>query len=527
MILILLIFSFVISTFEYKILVFNLLFAKSHVNYMNNLGDLLQEGGHNVTILRVPMNPDVEGSRTKIANEIESKYRNKEIDEKAKIMKIVEKGSWISRNSENPFNFAFELYEVTKWGTKACEFTINNSELMEELINEKFDLGIVEAFFPCGLGVLKHINITKHISVMSGALFDPFYSRFGLSFYTMQIPSIASPFTPQMSYKERFYNFFAYITLEITYYNHISAGNNMFSKYTKTSNIDLDKELISSAFFVSNDDPIVSYSTPQCPKILRLGGLLIGKPKPLNNEFDKLLNIREKNVIISFGSIAKSCLMTDEMKLGMVKIFKSFPNITFIWKYEEDRPDILNGIENVVTSKWIPQVDLLNDPRVSLFVTHGGMNTLNEVAYFGVPVLTIPLFGDQPRNAKMYEFAQIGKSIDKKDLVENNDLIISLFKELLEDPKYKENAIKISTYIKNRPYDLKEVFLKHIDFAAKFGNVQQLGVYNENMPFWKYLMLDVIAGIILIIILSISVLYRMFCTMKFMFTYAKAHEKVE
>uniref|UniRef100_A0A0K0FCN9 glucuronosyltransferase n=1 Tax=Strongyloides venezuelensis TaxID=75913 RepID=A0A0K0FCN9_STRVS len=524
---IILISSLIISSSEYKILVFNPIFTGSHAMYMNNLADLLQTAGHNVTVLRAPMNPYIDNIRAKNAREVEPKLRNKIIDEKAEIIKSLAKDSWTHRNTENPFNIIFELFGLTKWSIEACEYVMNNKELMNELRHEKYDLGIVEAFIPCGLGVLKYVNISNHISVMSGALFDSFYSKFGLSFYNMQIPSISSPFTPEMTYKERIYNFCAYIATEITYYNHITFGNKMLTKFPEIEGVDLDEELRTSAFVMSNDDPILSYSTPQCPKILRLGGLLIAKPKPLNKDFDEWLNIRKENVIISFGSIAKSSLMTEKMKIGMVKIFKSFPNVTFIWKYEEDRPKILNGIDNVITIKWIPQIDILNDSRVSLFVTHGGMNTLNEVAYFGVPILAMPLFGDQPRNSKMYEFSEIGKSFDKKDLAENIDYITSLFKELLENPKYKKNAKRVSTLIQNRPYDLKETFLRHVDFAAKFGNVEQLGVYNKNMPFWKYTMLDIFAGFCFVIFLIIYALYGIYSIMQLMFNFVRSHEKTE
>uniref|UniRef100_A0A0K0E4D1 glucuronosyltransferase n=1 Tax=Strongyloides stercoralis TaxID=6248 RepID=A0A0K0E4D1_STRER len=524
---ILILFSFIIPTLEYKILIINPLFAGSHIYYMNNLGDLLQNEGHDVTILRIPMSSHADSKRAKVAKEIEPDYKSEELYKQAESNAALMKNSWTHRNTENPFDIVNELHGLTKSLTLACEYIIENSKLIEDLTNEKFDLGIIEIFAPCELGILKHINITKHISVMSGAFFDSFYSRFGLSFHTMQVPSIVSPSTPAMSYGERIYNFFSYIAMEIVHYNHISMGNKMLSKYDKTKNIDLDKELTSTAFIISNDDPIVSYSTPQCPKMLRLGGLLTEKPKPLNKEFDEWLSIREKNVVVSFGSIAKSCSMPKEMKLGMIKIFKSFPNVTFIWKYEEDRPDILNGIDNVITVKWIPQVDLLNDSRISLFVTHGGMNTLNEIAYFGVPALSMPLFGDQPRNSKMYEFAEIGKSFDKKDLVDNIDYIISLFKELLENPKYRENTKRISTIIKNRPYNLKETFLKYIDFAAKFGNVKELGVYNENMPFWKTMMLDILGGFILFIMMFIYALYRIYFIIRIMFSFVKSHEKTE
>lgn len=53
---------------------------------------------------------------------------------------------------------------------------------------------------------------------------------------------------------------------------------------------------------------------------------------------------------------------------------------------------------NVKALAWVPQNDLLGDGRLAGFVTHGGINSIYEAAYHGVPVAGIPIFGDQPDN---------------------------------------------------------------------------------------------------------------------------------
>ena len=43
---------------------------------------------------------------------------------------------------------------------------------------------------------------------------------------------------------------------------------------------------------------------------------------------------------------------------------------------------------------WAPQADLLGHPALRAFLTHGGVNSLYEAAYRGVPILCMPLGGD-------------------------------------------------------------------------------------------------------------------------------------
>jgi len=56
---------------------------------------------------------------------------------------------------------------------------------------------------------------------------------------------------------------------------------------------------------------------------------------------------------------------------------------------------------NVIVARSVNQQALLN--RAHAFVTHCGQNSCSEAIIAGVPVVAVPLFGDQPRNAKRFQ----------------------------------------------------------------------------------------------------------------------------
>ncbi|CAJ0592658.1 unnamed protein product [Cylicocyclus nassatus] len=161
----------------------------------------------------------------------------------------------------------------------------------------------------------------------------------------------------------------------------------------------------------------VTKSPRPTANILRyIGGATLREPKKLNAELDALLNKRPQTVL--------SKHMPMRLKQEIIAAFASFPNTTFIWKYEEENDAILfKKYPNIYTMKWVPQTDLLADKRLSLFITHAGMNSVLEAVFSGKPMVTVPLLWDQVANAKNAQSRGVGIMIDKHDL--NRDTLVA------------------------------------------------------------------------------------------------------
>lgn len=65
---------------------------------------------------------------------------------------------------------------------------LNDVKLMEQLRKEKFDLAIGELFDSCYLGVLEHIGIEKHVTMLASAMADVIGSLFGVPSTPSQVP---------------------------------------------------------------------------------------------------------------------------------------------------------------------------------------------------------------------------------------------------------------------------------------------------------------------------------------------------
>jgi MGT family glycosyltransferase len=62
------------------------------------------------------------------------------------------------------------------------------------------------------------------------------------------------------------------------------------------------------------------------------------------------------------------------------------------------RAEELAAPSGILVFGWAPQLDLLRQARVA--VTHGGLGTVKECIFFGVPMVVFPLSHDQPDNAR-------------------------------------------------------------------------------------------------------------------------------
>ena len=92
---------------------------------------------------------------------------------------------------------------------------------------------------------------------------------------------------------------------------------------------------------------------------------------------------------------------------------------------------------HVVVRRSVPQPEVLD--QASLFVTHGGMNGVNEAMYAGVPMLLVPQGADQPLVAGRVVELGAGLTIRNEDITE--DAVRTLAGRLLDEPGFREAAL--------------------------------------------------------------------------------------
>ncbi|GMT15915.1 hypothetical protein PFISCL1PPCAC_7212, partial [Pristionchus fissidentatus] len=477
--------SAVLVTDAYKILVYNPAFGHSHSNYMGRLADLLTEAGHNVsTIISVIDSEIADGTKlSKIIRVPPSSATNQAYAEMNEI-----KMDMFSINNLNPIGAFFFGHFFAKVFAAQCRTMLDEPGLVERLKAEKFDVFFAEHFDMCGVGLAHLIKPKSLISVASCAAFGPQFQEFGIPTALSYDPSLYMPKMNVHSMWDRILNIYTDWIIGISFKRMRYYVQDVFTEKFGADFPTFGRISSNAAFVFTNSEPLIDFAAPTISKVIPIGGIGAKEPKPLSEDWVKILTKREKNIVLSFGSIAKSAYLPMEVKLSIVETVKALPHVTFIWKYEEDdefTKNIASKVANLDLTKWMPQVDILAHPRLSVFITHGGMGSTQETALRGVPGIFIPIFGDQPRNAGMMEHNRLGKVLDKTD-VSNSAKFVAVITEILEDDSYRTNARRVSAMLHKRPFSAKEQLIKYTEFAAEFGPSKALRPQSHDMNWIEY-----------------------------------------
>lgn len=433
---------------------------------------------------------------------------------------------WTMDNT-NPFTMLTRVGMMSNTFSSQCKKVLTNTELIETMKAENYDLAVTEPFDLCAYPFFEAINIRAHVGILSSSRLDHVSDVIGQPAAPSYNPGLMSTNSDRMTMWQRFVNVIQY-----------ACGSYFFS-YIGDREAEVVKEINpkwrswrevvpEASFIMTNQIPLLDFPAPTFDKIIPIGGLSVKTDKKslkLEEKWSKILDIRKKNVFISFGSNARSVDMPLEYKNTFLQVIKSMPDTTFIWKYEDLNDKFTEGIENVYLGDWLPQNELLADKRLNVFVTHGGLGSVTELSMMGTPAVMIPLFADQSRNGQMLK-RHGGVAVLKKTDLSDAKLVQSTIEEVLNNPEYRKSAERVAEMLRNQPTNPKETFLKYVEFTARFGKLPSMDNYGRQLTFVQYFFLDIISIISLITVVFLYISYKVIrCTIKKCFGSRSSEEK--
>lgn len=262
------------------------------------------------------------------------------------------------------------------------------------------------------------------------------------------------------------------------------------------------------ALLITNTNPSMGSIKPAVNQI-HASFLHIQPPKPLfDSKLKTFVDASEKGfILMTFGSIVN----TTRLEPGLIQIFLNvFERLDYkvVLKFEDET--LRNKSHKLFTSKWVPQADLLAHPNVKLFITHGGMLSVQEAIDRTVPMVLFPICGDQPFNARISEINGVGISLDMNTITEN--LLEETIEEVLK-PKYKESMKRLRERVYDEPMTSRDKAVWWIEHVIR--NKGAVLKYNgRNVPFYQKHCLDIVLAFSITFYICLKLFLILFKTTK-------------
>lgn len=170
---------------------------------------------------------------------------------------------------------------------------------------------------------------------------------------------------------------------------------------------------------------------------------------------DESINKNKKIIYVSTGSMQYANI---NFYLNIIAAFKdSEYKVIISHKNPNELTDGFDIPDNIIIKKFVDQKSILKE--ASLFISHGGYNSICEAIYYEVPLIVYPLSRDQFLNASIVDKNGIG--IDARRFIFNNKNINKIANILLNNDMIKNNISNIKNDFYNNSDNI-EAFVDYI-----------------------------------------------------------------
>jgi hypothetical protein len=244
------------------------------------------------------------------------------------------------------------------------------------------------------------------------------------------------------------------------------------------------KGILVNTFYVLEKYAIDALSNEKTPPIYAVGPLIDLKVQPNPNidqcQHDLILQWLDKQpyksvVFLCFGSFG---VKFDPSQIREIALGLMNSGVRFLWSNNAEKKVLPDRFFEWMESEgkgmicgWAPQVEILAHKAIGGFVSHCGWNSILESLWFGVPILTWPIYAEQQLNAfKMVKELGLAVELRVDYRIGNKDLVIAEeIEKGLKDLMEKDNMVH------KKVQEMKELARKSVvDGGSSFISVRKL-----------------------------------------------------
>ncbi|XP_038050044.1 UDP-glucuronosyltransferase 2B20-like [Patiria miniata] len=380
--------------------------------------------------------------------------------------------------------------DVFKASSFVNDDMLGNSELIEKLKTVGFDI-IVGDFISCYQVFLSQVLQVPYIHIGLTPIAPSQHDYFAHTpSNPAYVPERFSALADTMTFRERLKNTLLYWVMSYTYQKYIlTPMDEVLLKRNIRPDANFGQLLSEAKLWIFNSDFVVDFPRPLNPQVKFVGGFLTGPAKPLNKEWQSFVDSSGDHgiVILALGTLINDELT--EQQAENIASSLALLSQKVAWSYGGKLPKTLGNNTKVV--KWLPQNDLLGHPKTRAFISHGGLNSIHQCIYHAVPIVGIPVFGDQKDNFIRLGARGMSILLDIRRLSDRS--IYDATVEVIYNKTYKEAVERYSAIARDRVMSMTplEEVAYWVEYAVKHGT-DHLKPRSMHLSFVQNYLLDVI-----------------------------------
>ncbi|XP_035453092.2 UDP-glucosyltransferase 2 [Spodoptera frugiperda] len=455
--------------------------------------ELLQRGHDIVLITPLPEYP--KGDSPENLTEIDVSNVTNEVWDKRYDRNISTKDSYINEDFKNILRIATKVVEKQFESEEIKSFIHNN---------ETFDLLLLETWIRPTL-FWTYVYDVPVISVSSlGSLFNE-YQNIGGPMHPLLYPTSLQRDVWNENFWQKILAVNEYWKLD-SMLKELEIEEDALAKKLFGDVPPLREQMKKIELLVLNIHPAWQGARPVPKNVVHLGATHLqdrNKSMHLSPQMEEILDLSTAGVVyVSQGTNVRPSMVPEHLKHKLIRAFSKLP-CSVLWKWDEVLKDLPY---NVRLGKWFPQAALLNHPNVKLFLSQCGQQSIDEAIAAAVPVLGLPLTGDQWRNAELLAHHKVGATVDLETI--GDEELRNIIELSMKNESYRTNMHRLRTAIFDAPAPAPARAADAIEYVLRHSSVM-LESPSRLVSWYQYLEIELLLIVSTIFCVKVFLLYKL------------------
>uniref|UniRef100_A0A8C9WCV1 UDP-glucuronosyltransferase n=1 Tax=Scleropages formosus TaxID=113540 RepID=A0A8C9WCV1_SCLFO len=398
---------------------------------------------------------------------------------------------------EKVVNLLRNFANVSEFIRVTAESLLYDEETMSYLSGKKFDALLTDPLIPVGAILAEHLQIPS-IYILRGIPCSLDFEVTACPAPPSFVPRFFTHHIDRMTFPQRVVNTFISLVEPFMCKVIFRSFDELATRFLQRD-VTVAEMLKRASIWLMRFDFTFEYPRPLMPNMVIVGGINCAARNALPQELETFVNKSGDHgfVVFTLGSMVSQ--IPEEKAQLFLEAFRQIPQ-RVLWRYTGPTP--ANLPQNVKLMKWLPQNDLLGHPKARAFMTHGGTHGLYEGICNGVPMVMMPLFGDQGDNVQRMVTRGVGEVLNIH--YTTSEEVVWALNKVINDTSYKEKIQKLSAIHKDRPIEPLDLAVHWTEFVMRHKGAEHLRPAAHNLNWFQYHSLDVIGLLLSVVAIVIA-----------------------